>query len=52
MSPARAPSSSKPPKASVYAFCTQLSSVAEKFRLCWIFGSAVMTMEISSTIIR
>jgi hypothetical protein len=50
-SPARAPSSSRPPKASRYAFCTHDSATGEKSRLRWIFGSAVMTIEMSSTII-
>lgn len=52
MSPARALSSSRPPKASVYAFCTHDSPVAVKPRPWRIFGSAVMTIEMSRTIIR
>ncbi len=52
MSPARAPSSSSPPNASVYVVWTHDSSVAEKPRPWRIFGSAVMTIEMSSTIIR
>jgi len=42
MSPARAPSRSTPPKASVYAFCTHDSPVAEKPRL---FAGAVGPQE-------
>ena len=36
MSPARPPSSSRPPDVSVYPFSTQDRLVAEKFRLAWI----------------
>ena len=50
-SPARAPSSSRPPNVSVYAFWTQDSPVGEKPRSVWISGSAVMTIEASRTII-
>ena len=50
-SPARAPSSSRPPKVSVYAFWTQDSPVGEKPRSVWISGRAVMTIDASSTII-
>jgi hypothetical protein len=52
MSPARAPSSSSPPKASVYAFCTQESSAEGSAKLLLIFGNPVMTIETSIRIIR
>ncbi len=52
MSPARAPSSSSPPKLSAYAFCTHDRPVGEKPSVSWIFGSAVMTIETSRMIIR
>lgn len=46
-SPARAPSSNRPPNASVYAFCTHDSAALVKPSVCWIFGNPVMTIEIS-----
>lgn len=50
-SPIRAPSSSRPPNASRYAFCTHDRAVAENCRSPRIFGSAVITIEMSITII-
>ena len=48
-SAARPPSSRKPPKASVYAFTTHCSELAEKWRSSWIEGSATFTTVASST---
>jgi hypothetical protein len=48
-SAARPPSSRKPPKASVYAFTTHCSELAEKSRSSWIEGSATFTTVASST---
>jgi hypothetical protein len=52
MSPARAPSSSRPPKVSAYAFCTHERPAEEKSRAEWMSGSAVMITEMSTMIIR
>jgi hypothetical protein len=49
--PARAPSSSSLPKVSRYAFCTYDRATRENPSVWWILGRAVMTIEISSTII-
>ena len=50
-SPARAPRSIKPPKASAYAFCTQDKPVAENPSPVRMVGRPVMTIELSITII-
>ena len=49
-SPARPPSSRKPPKASVYAQTTHCRFSCEKWRSDWIEGSATFTIATSSTI--
>jgi len=46
-SPTRAPSSSSPPKVSVYAFCAHDSPAAENRRSWWIRGSATIKIETS-----
>src|SRR5262249_15826404 len=51
MSPARPPSSSKPPKASAYELITQDRPLAVKLRSAWILGSATYTTVLSSTTI-
>ncbi len=50
MSPARPPSSSRPPKVSVYAFSTQDRPAGEKRRPAWMCGSAMFTTVRSRTI--
>ena len=50
MSPARPPSSSRPPDVSVYPFSTQDRLVAEKCRLVWMCGSAMFTTVMSRMI--
>ncbi len=47
MSPSRAPSSSRPPNASVYAFCTHDSPELEKCSDSRIFGKAVTMTDVS-----
>ena len=50
MSPARPPSSSRPPDVSVYPFRTQDRVVVEKCRLAWICGRAMFTTVMSRMI--
>ena len=50
-SPERAPSRSRPPKVSTYAFNTHESEEFEKPRLRWMWGRATLTMVASSTTI-
>ena len=52
MSPARPPSSRKPPNVIAYAVITHCRPVGEKWRLWPIEGSATLTIETSSTVMK
>ena len=52
MSPARPPSSRKPPNVIAYAVITHCRPVWEKWRLWPIDGSATLTIETSSTVMK
>jgi hypothetical protein len=52
MSPALAPSSSRPPKTKVSASCTQESSVVVRSRPARMLGRPVKTTELSSRIMK